>query len=236
MAGFVLPKFRWLVIGALAAGAWAVIQEPASKREQRAVPRPTVTQNVAKQTQRQVNKSTRSGALRQAQQPESRPSKLVTSSIKRPEKPATQPFYTTSRVRLREDASTAARVITWLKQGEKVAVLKTSGKWRRVVVAGRKGWVHSDYLQLPDPDAPRPQELVTKTSTSKAKEPILPASSKPLPAPSKPLPAFSLSKRPARPAQRGDCQCPYDLMINGKQCGDRSAYVMRGRASAQCYL
>ncbi|WP_188130551.1 SH3 domain-containing protein [Neomesorhizobium albiziae] len=194
----------------------------------------------------------------QAAIPEPRPSKqLTTSSIKRPDKPVAQPYYTKSRVRLREAMGTNARVITWLEQGEQATVLESSGKWRRVTVAGRKGWVHGDYLQLPDPDAPRPQAPVAKTVPAKAvgpvpaakpKQPVVAArrekepglSAKPLeslaPAISKPLAGLLQSKRPARQAQRGDCQCPYDLMINGKECGDRSAYVMRGRANEQCYL
>jgi hypothetical protein len=228
MAGFVLPKLRWLVIGAVAAGAWAVTQEPVSKKEQRDAPRPALSQSISKQTQRQSRKSSPSETPKLAVRPETRPSKLVTSSIKQPDKPVSQPFFTASRVRLREDASTAARVITWLEAGEEVTVLERSGKWRRVTVGGRKGWVHGDYLQLSDPDAPRPKGLIAKSSGSERQGPI--------PASSKPLSALLLSKHPARAPQRGDCQCPYDLMITGKECGDRSAYVMRGRASAECYL
>ena len=41
--------------------------------------------------------------------------------------------------------------------------------------------------------------------------------------------------RPARPPQGGDCQCPYDLMLSGQQCGERSAYA-KGRAGAECYF
>ncbi len=227
MAGFVLPKLRWLVIGALAAGAWAVTQEPVSKKEQRDASRPALSQSVSKQAQRQLHQS-RPGTPKVAVRPETLPSKLVTSSIKRPDKPVSELLFTASRVRLRDDASTAARVITWLEAGEGVTVLERSGKWRRVTVGGRKGWVHSDYLQLSDPDAPRPKGMVAKSPGSDRKAPI--------PTSSKSPPTLFPSKRPARAPQRGDCQCPFDLMITGKECGDRSAYVMRGRASAECYL
>ncbi len=263
MVGFVLPKLRWLVIGAVAAGGWAVTQEPVSKR-QRPAERPAVARSVAKERQNEpVRRAPQQRSVQasvaadrpQAAIAEPRPSKLITSSIKRPDKPVAQPYYTKSRVRLREAMGTGARVIIWLEQGEQATVLESSGKWRRVAVAGRKGWVHGDYLQLPDPDAPRPQAPVAKTVAAKAVGPVpaakpkqpfvaakrekergLPA--KPLEslAISKPLAGLLQSKRPARQAQRGDCQCPYDLMINGKQCGDRSAYVMRGRANEQCYL
>jgi Bacterial SH3 domain len=223
MAGFVLPKLRWLVIGAVAAGAWAVTQEPVGKKEQRDAPRPAASQGILKQRQ-----SPPSGMPKLAVRPKTRPSKLVTSSIKRPDKPVSQLLFTASRVRLRDDASTAARVVTWLEAGEEVTVLERSGKWRRVTVGGRNGWVHGDYLQSSDPDVPRPKGLVAQSTGTEAKKTV--------PASSQILPTLFLSKRPARPAQRGDCQCPYDLMINGKECGDRSAYVMRGRASAHCYL
>lgn len=250
MAGFVLPKLRWLVIGAVAAGGWAITQEPVSKREQRAAERPAVTRNVAKPAQgvqkqrsqkqpQQIAQPTSAADRPQASIPEPRPSKLTTSSIKRPDKPVeTRAFYTSERVRLREDASTSSRVVTWLEQGQKATVLESSGKWRHVTVAGRKGWVHSDYLHLPDPNAPRPPEPVAKTIATRAKEPVPASRAREPAAPTSSLPLAGLlqSKRPAREAQRGDCQCPYDLMINGKQCGDRSAYVMRGRANEQCYL
>ncbi|MCV3243534.1 SH3 domain-containing protein [Mesorhizobium sp. ZC-5] len=252
MAGFVLPKLRWLVIGAVAAGGWAITQEPVSKREQRAAERPAVTRNVSKPAQRvqaepqrsqkqpqRAIQPTSAADRPQASIPEPRPSKLTTSSIKRPDKPVdTRAFYTSERVRLREDASTSSRFITWLEHGQKATVLESSGKWRRVVVAGRKGWVHGDYLRLPDPNAPRPPEPVAKTVATRAKEPVPASRAREPAAPTSSLPLAGLlqSKRPAREAQRGDCQCPYDLMINGKQCGDRSAYVMRGRANEQCYL
>ena len=42
--------------------------------------------------------------------------------------------------------------------------------------------------------------------------------------------------RPVRPPQGGDCQCPYDLMLSGKQCGDHSAYARKGSAGVQCYF
>lgn len=42
-------------------------------------------------------------------------------------------------------------------------------------------------------------------------------------------------RQPLRQPQGGDCQCPYDLMLDGSQCGEHSAYVMRGPSSAACY-
>lgn len=45
-----------------------------------------------------------------------------------------------------------------------------------------------------------------------------------------------IGRVPSRSPQGGDCQCPYDLMLNGDQCGDHSAYVIKGPDYAQCYF
>ncbi len=56
----------------------------------------------------------------------------------------------------------------------------------------------------------------------------------------RPRPAVALTATtergvPVRKPQPGDCECPYDLMINGSTCGARSA-MSRGRiARAACY-
>lgn len=40
---------------------------------------------------------------------------------------------------------------------------------------------------------------------------------------------------PLRKPQEGDCQCPYDLMIDGSACGERSAFARQGRPRSACY-
>jgi hypothetical protein len=139
---------------------------------------------------------------------------------------ASQRVYTTSRVRLREKAGSAAPIVATLELGQPVAILERSGKWHRVAAAGHKGWVHGDYLGLPDAHIPRPKELVAKPGNGIAAKGAVSATNTRMP---------TMSNRPARLPQRGDCQCPYDLMIDGKECGDHSAYVMRAQ-KAQCYL
>ncbi|QPC87580.1 SH3 domain-containing protein [Mesorhizobium sp. NBSH29] len=246
MAGFVFPKLRWLLVGAVAAGGWAATQEPVAKRappasQRAAISSPAPTSGRAERPVRSQPaasastnaKQTRTDSPSPSPSPPSapRPSALVTASIKKPDSPAAQEFYTVSRVRMREDASRQSRMLTWLEQGAMAKVLERSGKWRRVVVGGQAGWVHGDYLALPDPKAPRPNAPVEHQRTIAAAKP---ASSEPAKRPS--LPSLFQSGKPARKAQTGDCQCPYDLMINGKQCGDNSAYKMRGRAKEACYL
>jgi uncharacterized protein YgiM (DUF1202 family) len=54
---------------------------------------------------------------------------------------------TTTSLNLRASASTKAKIVTVLKKGTKVTVTASSGKWRKVTVGTKKGWVHSDYLK-----------------------------------------------------------------------------------------
>ncbi|MET0598149.1 MAG: SH3 domain-containing protein [Mesorhizobium sp.] len=229
-----LPKLRWLVVGAVAAGAWAMTQEPPGPPERRPVARtePAVV---------------RAPAAR----PATRPAPIIaTGSIRRPERPlaAQRTLWTRERVRLRAEPSTEARVVVWLRAGERVAVTERSGVWHRVSAAGHKGWVHGDYLAAGGPQPPRPKATVAAARPSMSVPVPSPAPPTPLTearaaaqAPTSPPAAagrgpFSLFRRPARAPQHGDCQCPYDLMMSGKACGDHSAYVMHGRTKSSCYL
>jgi hypothetical protein len=57
----------------------------------------------------------------------------------------------------------------------------------------------------------------------------------PLPVPKKIVAAAPKGTQPLRQPQAGDCQCPYDLMIDGSACGDGSAYVRLKRSRSACY-
>ena len=221
MAGFTLPKLRWLVAGAVAAGFWAMTQEPPS-RQRADAPRPKAP------VQRQAALPATPG---KAIAPKPRPSPMVTSSIPRPEKPvgkdpAKPSLVTTTRVHLRAKAGISAAIVSTLKPGQTVGLLARDGKWRLVSAAGQKGWVHGDYLGA--------EAKAAKARASAAPPPTQPVSGRS--AISKAKNFFLGSWRPARVPQGGNCQCPYDLMLNGKQCGDKSAYGRRGERSIQCYL
>jgi hypothetical protein len=241
MAGFALPKLRWLLVGAAAAGIWASTQEP-PKREHWRKQRETESAQIEK---KQVPKP----SAQAARAP--RPSEIVTASIPKPKKPSPRPetMRTTEKVRLRKEASTSSEVVAMLKGGMVVTATSTDGKWRRVSVDNMVGWVHTDYLAVakpsaqiavakPDPgvaEIPRPQEAVAarpQQDVAEMSEPrIVPASI----APVKPVDkSLWGAMRPARAPQEGDCQCPYDLMLNGNQCGDRSAYA-KGKGG-ECYF
>jgi hypothetical protein len=175
----------------------------------------------------------------------------VTASIPKPHKASPKPeiLRTTEKVRLRKEPSTSSDVVAMLKGGMAVRATSTDGKWRKVSADNLVGWVHSDYLAganpqmqagvaKPDPGVatiPRPQEAVAprpQQDVAEMSEPrIVPASVAPVQPVEKSLWG---AMRPARAPQEGDCQCPYDLMLNGNQCGDRSAYA-KGKGG-ECYF
>ncbi len=179
--------------------------------------------------------------------PARRPPELTTSSIAPPEaglatrmdpdaRPVETPdatdtaLWTTEKVKMRKEATTSSSVVTTLKGGQSVTVLASEGKWKKVSAGGRTGWVRDDFLAKADDlpavaiIAPRPKSDVglmskpAKTQTASAATPM----------------SDWGALRPARAPQGGDCQCPYDLMLNGKQCGDHSAYA-KGR-DASCFF
>ena len=225
MSGFALPKLKWLVIGAVAAGVWAMNQEP-PKREH------WQRQRVSETAPAEKKKP--SDEIRSVQ----KPSPMITSSIPRPQKPVAaqaepETLRTTEKVRLRKDANTSSAVVAMLKAGQSVEASTIDGKWRKVSVDGLVGWVHGDYL-TGNPTIPS----IATAAVVRPKADVAPQ-----PKPSAAVPAVASPSdksiwgalRPARPPQGGDCQCPYDLMLSGQHCGERSAYA-KGRASAECYF
>jgi hypothetical protein len=195
-----IPKLRWLLAGALAAGILVV-------RYDSQAPRPPERVGSAKASI-QLPKT--------VERPSRRPVPMTTSSIVRPKEPVGSALSTISRVRMRTEATTSSALVAWLEAGQPVRVLSRSGKWRRVSASGKTGWVHGDYLGK-DGEA--------------ARQPKLPAA--------KPTPISRTRTggglRPVRAPQGGNCQCPFDLMLDGSQCGEHSAYVMHGAAAARCY-
>ena len=169
-----------------------------------------------------------------------RPTELVTSSIPKPRKPPARPetLRTTEKVRLRKEASTSSEVVATLKGGLSVTSITADGKWRKVSVDGMVGWVHSDYLKFAGKSASQVATVTTvpvRGEVPRPKENITPkreTTAIPVSAPSDKT--LWGAMRPARVPQEGDCQCPYDVMLNGKQCGDRSAYA-KGKGG-ECYF
>ena len=155
---------------------------------------------------------------RVAERPSRRPAPMTTSSIARPQRPVTGALSTISRVRMRAEATVSSTVVATLEAGQTVRVLARSGKWRRVSASGRTGWVHGDYLGSRNDAPKRPKMPVAKPTQV-----------------SRTATTTSGGLRPTRAPQGGDCQCPFDLMLDGSQCGEHSAYAMRGPDAARCY-
>jgi hypothetical protein len=92
-----------------------------------------------------------------AVRPPPRPQDIVTGSIAKPVKAGPRLLQTTARVSVRARAEAGAPVMATLEAGETVRELARSGKWRLVSAAGRKGWVHADYLAKPQLSPRRPK-------------------------------------------------------------------------------
>ncbi|MGB3390143.1 MAG: SH3 domain-containing protein [Pseudaminobacter sp.] len=179
--------------------------------------------------------------------PVPRPAQIVTGSVARPENPlserrADDSLYTTTRVNMRATANRAAPIVTTLSAGAAVKPILREGKWQLVSVHGRKGWILGDYLRRPGPDAPRPSLSVPGTAGAKLsfgseqKGSSRPQSDHPSSLMLKAKALFGGERKPLRAPQEGNCQCPYDLMIDGSPCGERSAYSQRSRRQVQCYM
>ncbi|WP_157019258.1 hypothetical protein [Mesorhizobium xinjiangense] len=161
MAGITLPPLKWLLVGALAAGAWAYHQD---------VP---------------VRTGTKGGSSH----------RIAPAQTSRPRLPV--------RVALPASRPNARN--------------------------HREDRMATGALSRP---VPRPKAEIAVRSA---------AVPKPKPQPEdRRRPAMSVSAAvnrgaPIRGPQAGDCQCPYDLMIDGSACGERSA-LSRGRVSrTSCY-
>ncbi len=174
MAGLALPKFRWLLAGALAAGVWVV-------REDMKTPRPPERVGAAN-TQRTTQAKpkppmpltgkptlhrTALNLPKAVARPPMRPQKIVTGSIEKPVK--LRLAQTTTKMRLRAQAKATAPVVATLEAGRTVRELARSGKWRLVLVDGRKGWVHGDYLVPPRIEPRRPARPVSGSAIKHAK-------------------------------------------------------------------
>ncbi|MFU0503206.1 SH3 domain-containing protein [Pseudaminobacter sp. NGMCC 1.201702] len=195
-------------------------QDPPAQRRHQSVQRPAAA------VQRSAATSKSSKTPVKVTAPAPKPTHMTTSSIVRPQRVVPGKtgdwFYTSERVNMRATASTSAPVVDTLKAGEAVKLIVRDGKWRLVSFQGKKGWIHGDYLGAKERQSgstPRPREDVVKTSVLSPLKRLL-----------------SGGRKPSRAPQAGDCQCPYDLMIDGSQCGDRSAYSRRSRKNVQCYL
>lgn len=153
-----------------------------------------------------------------------RPQREVPDAVARPSPPAEAPafeqiLYTTTRVRMRAKPSTGAQIVATLEARQEVRSVGFQSPWHRVNVGRLIGWVHGDYLARTKPLA-RQQQLRTPT-------PVAPVVRQPT--------ARTGSGDPLRDPYVGRCDCPYDMMRNGRRCGGNSAYSRPGGRNPVCY-
>lgn len=126
-------------------------------------------------------------------------------------------MYATTRVRIRQQPSTDALVVGALDGGQRVDAGQLVGQWRPVRLGAVEGWVHGDYLAHQAP----PAAFLAPVRPS---APVAPSA-----------PRQARSGEPLRDPYVGTCDCPYDLMRNGRRCGGNSAYSKPGGRSPVCY-
>lgn len=73
---------------------------------------------------------------------------------------------TAGRLNVRSGPSTRYRTVGSLPRGARVAVIGTSGSWRKISHAGRLAWVHGNYLTAGGPSSPPPTSPTRPTSSA----------------------------------------------------------------------
>ena len=200
-----LPKFRWLVIGAIAAGVWVVREDmkgprppervppaktersaeakprppkrvaaepdakpPAKAVAERPVPPKPVTRNPTPQKEVVERTGPQKTVLllpKSVDRPPTRPQKIVTGSVTRPDKPTY--VQTKAKVFMRAQARPDAPIVATLGPRTVLRELARSGHWRLVMGDGRKGWVRADYLAKPTFLPRRPKLPVAEIKQAK---------------------------------------------------------------------
>lgn len=170
-------------------------------------------------------------------QPENKPMRPSPSSTPRPAAPAPTPpalildqqvtVYTKTNARMRSGPSTDALVVTSVPKATAIISSSQKGRWHQVSYGSYTGWIREDLLTSEAPIAPPP------------KAPAEPRPPAPVKAPPSSLARQTVPDRtgdPIRDPYVGRCDCPYDLMRNGRRCGGNSAYSKPGGRNPQCYF
>lgn len=128
-------------------------------------------------------------------------------------------LYTAQRANMRAEASTKSHIVTVIDKGQLVKVLNVRDDWYSIEYRNRTGWISSSLLTSEKPVI-RPAPTITRTLPAQATAPV----------------RQSRAGQPTRRPYVGTCDCPYDLMRNGKRCGGNSAYSKPGGRNPQCYF
>lgn len=131
---------------------------------------------------------------------------------------------TKTAARVRKNPTTKSAIVATLQKGQQVKVYDREGDWLRISAMDVSGWIRKDLLeraarpQYLRPASPVPQRVARPTNDAN------------------PTPVRKRSgDRPIRDAYVGTCDCPYDVMRNGRLCGGRSAYNRPGGREPVCY-
>ncbi len=128
-------------------------------------------------------------------------------------------LYTAQRANMRAEASTKSHIVTVIDKGQLVKVLNVRDDWYSIEYRNRTGWISSSLLTSEKPVI-RPAPTTTRTLPAQAAAPV----------------RQSRAGQPTRRPYIGTCDCPYDLMRNGRRCGGNSAYSKPGGRNPQCYF
>lgn len=133
-------------------------------------------------------------------------------------------LYTSTNTRMRAGPSTDAPVVTSVPKATAIISSGQEGRWHQVSYGGYSGWIREDLLTSDAPAAP-PPKTTTKPPAVKAPPSSLARQTVP-----------DRTGDPIRDPYVGRCDCPYDLMRNGRRCGGNSAYSKPGGRNPQCYF
>lgn len=202
-------KAGWIV-----AGVFALLWLGASSDEPAEASRPEVLPATAAVPSDPVETS----APPAAPEPPTRLAALRSSTAPLATIPAYQErtAYASTRLRVRDVPSTEGAVLATLDPAATVTVIGEDGAWRQIRSGRTSGWAHGDYLQ-DRPPAP----------SARARSTAVPLISSTAP---------SRAGQPMRQPYVGTCDCPYDVMRNGRRCGGNSAYSRPGGRSPQCFF
>lgn len=207
---------RLIVVAAVGIGVWSIAQ----RSEHRTEPRPSAPIAVPKRPHDLAPSDQRAAA----------PPDVPLRSVVAPPsaEPPSTALFATAVVRVRDGPGTQFRALGRLAIGDRVEVADSSGDWRKVSAAGLNGWVHGSYLAAAPPQTP------IEPAGEIVAAPALPSA--PPPALQRTFVAPQRSRGdPIREPYVGRCDCPYDLMRNGRRCGGNSAYSRPGGRNPVCY-
>lgn len=128
-------------------------------------------------------------------------------------------MYVAQRANMRAEPSTKSQIITVIDKGQLVKVLNVRNDWHSIEYRNRAGWISSRLLTGDKPII-KPAPTAARALPAQATAPV----------------RQNRSGQAVRQPYRGTCDCPYDLMRNGRRCGGNSAYSKPGGRNPQCYF